>query len=497
MKALSSAELHSLLTDFASFAPEGPTLAQQSKSDSTASNPSQPQRPVRIALRDLEDALSYIPSDVPRGIGSIIAPDSTPVEDYWFGTILAIRREFGTEGEVVARKWSEASTRYSAEGFDRAWEAFDPAHEKPVGIGSVLALAKAKGWPGHHVGPAPRIAIPERFKRLDRAAIMAIPPMKWRVKGLYPTTGLGAMFGPSGSGKSFLVMDLAINTAMGRVWFGCRTLPCDVTYVMLEGEAGLQGRIVAWERHNTTNIPDNLQVIAQPFEIANEEDVEDLAASLPKRGMLIIDTLNRAAPGLDENSSKDMGILLKGMKRLQEVSGGLVIVVHHTGKEASKGMRGHSSLNAALDGAIEVTRNGPQRTWSASKVKDGRDGGVTAFKLHDIPIGKDSDGDLVGSCAVGFDAEAVPQSKPPSGSAQQAAFALINRTLSQSTELDQAGARGPCMRVDKAIEVVAESLTTVDKNKRRNRARTIVQGLVDRNHLQTGKDSEEECWLWK
>lgn len=484
-----------MLTDFVGLAPESPPVIGSPRP--TASNQLQPLRPANLALRDIEDALSYISSDAPRGIGSIIGPDGSPLEDYWFGTILAIRREFGDEGEAVARKWSEASQRYSAQGFDQAWAAFDPEHAKPVRIGSVLALAKAKGWPGNHVGPAARVATPERFKRLDRAAIMAIPPMRWRVKGLYPVTGLGAMYGPSGSGKSFLVMDLAITTAMGRAWFGCRTLPCDVTYVMLEGEAGLQGRILAWEKHNAMSIPDNFHVIAQPFEIANDHDVEDLAASLPNEGMLIIDTLNRAAPGLDENSSKDMGALLKGMKRLQEASGGLVVAVHHTGKNADKGMRGHSSLNAALDGAIEVTRLGSARTWAASKVKDGRDGGVSAFKLHEIPIGRDSDGELVESCAIGFDAETVPQKRPPSGTAQKAALTMISQALLRSVELDRAGGKGPCTKVDEAIELVAGSLTAVEKNKRRNRARTLVQGLLDRGFLQSGSDPQEECWLWK
>ncbi len=484
-----------MLTDFVGLAPEGPTVIGSPRS--TASNQLQPLRSANLTLRDIEDALSYISSDAPRGNGSIFGPDGSPLEDYWFGAILAIRREFGDEGEAVARKWSEASPRYDAEGFDQAWAAFDPEHAKPVGIGSVLALAKARGWPGNHVAPAARVPRLDRFKRLDRAEIMAIPPMQWRVKGLFPVTGIGAMFGPSGSAKSFLVIDLAITTALGRVWFGCRTLPCHVTYVMLEGEAGLQGRILAWEKHNSMSIPDNFDVIAQPFEIANDHDVEDLAASLPKRGMLIIDTLNRAAPGLDENSSKDMGVLLKGMKRLQEVSEGLVILVHHTGKDADRGMRGHSSLNAALDGAIAVTRNNSVRTWVASKVKDGRDGGVTAFKLHEIPLGKDSDGELVGSCAVGWSEDAIVPETQPSGHAQRAALKLIGAELMKSVELGRAGGTGPCIRVEDAIELVAGSLTTVDRNKRRNRAKTLVQGLFDRGHLRTGTEPGDETWLWK
>ena len=487
MRALSSAEFRNLLTDLGGGAPEGPTIRDEPRTT----------KPDNVKLCDIQDALSYIPANVPRGIGSIIGQDGSPLEDYWLGVILAVRRECSNDGEIVARKWSKTSERYTPKGFDQAWKAYDPDHPNPVTVKSVFALARTNGWPGNLGCALPQVPSPDRFKRLNRTAIMAIPPMQWRVKGLFPVAGIGAMYGPTGSAKSFLVIDLAITTALGRVWFGCRTLPCHVTYVMLEGEAGLRGRVVAWEKHNAMNIPNNFHVIAQPFDIADDNDVEDLAASLPKNGMLIIDTLNRAAPGLDENSSKDMGTLLKGMKRLQEVSGGLVLMVHHTGKEASKGMRGHSSLNAALDGAIEVTRSGPMRTWSASKVKDGRDGGMKAFKLHEIPLGKDSDGELIGSCAIGLSEDVVLLEAQPRGQDQRAALKLIRAVLATSVDLDRAGGSGPCMRVDEAIEAVAESLVTLEKKRRRNRARKLVQDLLGGGHLQTGTEPDDECWLWK
>lgn len=66
---------------------------------------------------------------------------------------------------------------------------------------------------------------------------------------------------------------------------------------------------------------------------------------------------------------------------LRLLTDGLVVLVHHTGKDTAQGMRGHSSLFAALDGAIEVKRNNAGRTWTVAKTKDGEDGKTTAFKL--------------------------------------------------------------------------------------------------------------------
>ena len=134
---------------------------------------------------------------------------------------------------------------------------------------------------------------------------MAIKPIQWRVKGLLPTTGIAAIFGPSGSGKSFLAKDLGACIALGQDWFGHRTSACHVTYVMLEGEGGLRNRVEAWETHNGKSLPSGFQALAQAFRLTEAQDVEDLAAILPKGGVVIIDTLNRAA---------DVGVQLCGAR---------------------------------------------------------------------------------------------------------------------------------------------------------------------------------------
>jgi len=99
------------------------------------------------------------------------------------------------------------------------------------------------------------------------------------------------------------------------------------------------------------------------------------------------------------------------VKGLQSAVGGLVMLVHHTGKDATKGMRGHSSLIAALDAAIEVSRNGDQRSWQVAKSKDGEDGAAHPFKLEVMELGIDADGDPVTSCVIKADSSS-PIKKP-------------------------------------------------------------------------------------
>ena len=88
----------------------------------------------------LEVALSKISSDVPRGDGTI---DLTTLDNYWLGVIWAIHSLRWANGEDIAREWSmESDIRFTEEGFRAAWDAYEPTHENPIGIGSVYKLAQ-------------------------------------------------------------------------------------------------------------------------------------------------------------------------------------------------------------------------------------------------------------------------------------------------------------------------------------------------------------------
>jgi len=251
-----------------------------------------------------------------------------------------------------------------------------------------------------------------RFKLMDVADISKSKPIGWRIKGVIPDSGIAAIYGPSGSAKTFLALDMALSLSIGLPWFGMRTKACPVVYVCLEGEAGLSNRVSAYLTRN--DAAGEVYFLTQPVSLLNEKDAPELAKAIHESeaagGVVIIDTLNRAAPGMDENASGDMGKVIAMVKGLQSALGGLVMLVHHTGKDATKGMRGHSSLIAALDAAIEVTRSGDQRSWQVAKSKDGEDGKAHPFRLEVVQLGIDDDGDPVTSCVIQQGGE--PAKKP-------------------------------------------------------------------------------------
>ncbi len=51
-----------------------------------------------------------------------------------------------------------------------------------------------------------------------------------------------------------------------------------------------------------------------------------------------------------------MSRVLAGAKMIEAAYGGFVLLCHHMGKDPRKGLRRHSSLHAAMDAEIEVTR---------------------------------------------------------------------------------------------------------------------------------------------
>lgn len=341
---------------------------------------------------------------------------------------------------------------------------------------------------------------PMRFRLLSGDELSTLPPLRWMIRGILPSHGLAALFGPSGVGKSFLVLAIAAAVAEGQPdWFGRRITPCPVTYCALEGESGMGKRLAAWVKHHKKPVPQRLRFMAQPFDLLASEDVTDLAKAVQavggEGGLVIIDTLNRAAPGADENSSVDMGKLIAAAKRLQDLIGGLVLLVHHTGKDVSKGLRGHSSLYAALDCAIEVSRADGRREWGIAKSKDDETGQVHAFNLEVVSLGVDDDGDQITSCVVVADdaVGAVKRVKLPQGGHQKIAMDTLAIPLRESKTFNVDGAPPghPCIRLDEALLLVAESLPCESK-RRKERAQQALKGLVANNIYGIKAD-----WLWR
>ena len=345
----------------------------------------------------------------------------------------------------------------------------------------------------NETAPAPTAPSAPRYKLLSSGDLRALPPLAWRVRGVLPAVGLAALFGPSASGKSFLAFDMAAAIAEGSPWFDCRVTQAPVVYCALEGEAGFKLRAQAWEMSRGRSLPDGLLMMMQSFKLTELQDVIDLAAVVPAGAVVVLDTLNRAAPTADENSSRDMGEILEAAKTLQAATGGLVVLVHHTGKNAAAGLRGHSSLFAAMDAAIEVCRDGDRREWKVAKSKDGMDGEARQFKLAVEVLGFEPTGETVTSCVVVRDTalEDVRAVKVPQGGNQRLVWDAL-RPLFKTGTTGKPGAppASACIELEPAI-VIASGHLTCSTDKRTSRTRDAITGLVARGLLGCN-----DGWIW-
>jgi hypothetical protein len=348
-----------------------------------------------------------------------------------------------------------------------------------------------------HFGQMP--PMPMRYCLRSAADLCNAPPLRSLIRGVLPVNSFAAMFGPSRCGKTFLALDMCAAIAEGAPsWFGHRVTAAPVVYVALEGEVGLRKRVKAWAKHNCRALPGRLNFVTQPLDLRQDEDIADLAIAVVESGgrdgLIVIDTLNRAAPGADENSSRDMGDLIAACEELRRRTGWTVLLIAHTGKDSAKGLRGHSSLIAALDVAVEVTHTDRRREWSIAKSKDDEDGERFPFTLRVVELGEDEDGEPITSCVVAPDESAPIVARPePRGKTQRIVYEAMGKLLRESRQFGKAGAPPgrPCVEVEAVVQVIAERLLC-RPDQREYQVRRALTAMTGDRDVYRARDG----WLW-
>jgi len=202
-----------------------------------------------------------------------------------------------------------------------------------------------------------------RWNFLSLDDVESLPPPKWLVPGVLTEGSLAAIYGAPESGKSFLAVDMSMAIAGGIDWHGRQVEHGGVLYIAAEGAPGLGKRFRAWKADRCAQGRGfDLHLMRDDLNLAAEKDggvrafVQAVTDELGPLRLIVIDTLNQTAAGADENSAKDMGRYIASMKLLRNATGAAVVVVHHSGKDLSKGMRGSTALLGAMDTTVEVER---------------------------------------------------------------------------------------------------------------------------------------------
>jgi len=298
-------------------------------------------------------------------------------------------------------------------------------------------------------------------------------PIDWLIHSVMPRRSFTALYAPPASFKSFIALDIAECIATGRQFLGNEIATTGaVVYIAGEGHGGIGSRIKALKHHHKTPAGSPIYFLRRQVNLRSSKQdlqalvsaIDDLIATRDEPiELIIIDTLARAFGGGNENASEDMGAFITSAGALQDRYKCSLLAVHHAGKDATKGLRGHSSLLGAVDTELEIIRiegaKPPQGILHISKQKDGEDGQRMGFRMVEVTAGSAGVIDFEGepSLVVVADKEVntdnrrgnKPPDKKGGGSNQKVALRSLHDAIGKFGEMQTIdGKRNKCIKLD-------------------------------------------------
>jgi hypothetical protein len=281
--------------------------------------------------------------------------------------------------------------------------------DPPLPEANVCRIARSVSGYAPGTAPPPEAPKETNFPHIWARDTSALLDGDYVVKSCIDESALALIYGPSNSGKTFLSLDLALSVAMNRAWNGHAVHGGLVAYVAAEAGHRVQRRVRAWLDAFGGELADPpFIIVPRVVNLMREAELVAFTDFLVKLAsahrfslrLVVVDTLARSIPGGDENRGDLSRITLLADALREAAPGCAVLGVHHTGKDAARGTRGHSSLPAAVDWSLAITaQDDGTRLATVDKVRDG----VAAdfgFRLRVVDLGTDRDGEPVTTCLV-------------------------------------------------------------------------------------------------
>lgn len=243
-----------------------------------------------------------------------------------------------------------------------------------------------------------------------------LPHPKWLIRNYMERGTIGLVIGHSQTFKSFLMLDMAFSIALDRPWQKHEVVHSGpVIYVAGEGQGGLRRRVIALEKHHGVTVPPGKLLMPRRSMLIGGDAKAQAAADLimlrqqivnldTPPAMVVFDTLNRTMLG-EENSATDVGHYITALSSFREENPDItVVVVHHLGKDATKGARGSVALHAGADFEYHLTKSTDMARithLTTAKMKDAEPPEPMALVAETVIVGLDPDnGDPVTSLVL-------------------------------------------------------------------------------------------------
>lgn len=186
----------------------------------------------------------------------------------------------------------------------------------------------------------------------------------WAVDQLVPE-GLSVLASPPKTGKSFLVLQMALAVASGSPFLGFRTTKGPVLYCALEDSLSRLSKRISLLADDERDVPENLYLLNEMRGLDGEGlPVLSEWMSLHKPRLVVVDTWGKAKPSGDSRKNayeRDVEIVSE-VKRLADRHECSVLLVHHEKKGGSRendwleSLSGSMGLTATVDGILSLKR---------------------------------------------------------------------------------------------------------------------------------------------
>lgn len=330
-------------------------------------------------------------------------------------------------------------------------------------------------------------------------------PIQWLVKGWLQRGGLAMVFGGSGVGKTFLVLDWILRIASNvDSWAGYKIRHGGVVYLAGEGHHGLKSRIAGWKKFYSVKKL-NAWISSSGCDLNTPEGLSRTIAEIRATGaedisVIVVDTLHRFLLG-DENKAVDVKTMLDACSQLSQTFNAAVILVHHTGAsiDAKTRARGSTAWLGALDTQMLVSTEQDKIKIEQMKNKDAELTQPLYFTRTPVslPGWYDEDGEPVSTIVL---EQTVVDETPPLTKTQQLGLNAFRAAIREYGQLDAMSRRAE-LDVEKWREVFYEmcgdemKLDTKKKNFQNARRELVESGdlICEDGKYCYGEDYELEA----
>ncbi len=228
------------------------------------------------------------------------------------------------------------------------------------------------------------------------------------IAGVLDAGSVSLLYGVSGTGKTFMGLDIALSISHGIPWQGNKVQQGMVWYINTEGKRGLKKRLQAWYKEHEALAPtlDAFKIIPWPIDLRaySQELIETISDQEVPPTLIVVDNFSMCVPGIDQNKQEQVAPVLHLMNILAADSNCHILIIHHTNKAGD--VNGTMAFRNHVDTMIELVKEDVADRESpilfrCMKARDAEPFGDIRTELKSVILSIDPDTrEIISSCVV-------------------------------------------------------------------------------------------------